>query len=511
MAADLTPHLLRQLVSPEIFRRGAGYHQAGRVHHLLREGNGITASVLGQELYRTRLQLVSPYHSSCTCPYEDTCKHVVALGLAWLDRERKPVDRARTSSASQPSLHEQVAALPHEALVALVDELLGAADVARPIVQGFLVRRAAQSYGRRPDEAAAEAALIGRQVREWLLVVPDETNDIGYDDDEYDEYDEPDERENPEEDEAVTNLRALVDGLCEPRGTEALPFSLLALSAVAEALLEWLGDGENRTLDQCLDEVVDRLTQVIAEPACPCDVALTAVNQLLEASRAAQYLRASERAYLTIASHCIAAGDPGALREACAQAIAAAAPQNLASVRKAAAGLLLEAGLRADALALLLQQFRASPSEWTSRELLRAVTPAEQKEYARLMLEAFDSGTQLDLRLELHLAAGDPQAAATVLARMPWQRPEAQARVAAALAPSDLDGAVHLWWDAATALIRHQTRSYYAQAAPLLAAMRSTLLAAGRSSDWVQRRNQLLIQYPRHVALHDELQRAGAW
>ncbi len=68
-----------------VFDRGCQYAEDDRVGRLSRQGQYVTATVEGQRLYHVRLDLEDLTRSTCTCPYDGLCKHVVAAGLVWLD------------------------------------------------------------------------------------------------------------------------------------------------------------------------------------------------------------------------------------------------------------------------------------------------------------------------------------------------------------------------------------------------------------------------------------------
>jgi uncharacterized Zn finger protein len=81
---DIEERDIRSLCTEAVFERGRNYRQEGRVHHLARFGDEITAQVQGSRRYDVHVDLsasdVSPH---CTCPYEapGACKHVIAVLL----------------------------------------------------------------------------------------------------------------------------------------------------------------------------------------------------------------------------------------------------------------------------------------------------------------------------------------------------------------------------------------------------------------------------------------------
>lgn len=73
---------IRNLVSSTIFNRGVRYFKQKRVNLTNIELDKFEAEVIGTDLYLVYVASVNgEFHISCTCPYWDTCKHVVATML----------------------------------------------------------------------------------------------------------------------------------------------------------------------------------------------------------------------------------------------------------------------------------------------------------------------------------------------------------------------------------------------------------------------------------------------
>jgi len=75
------------------FARGEGYFESGRVGNLRFHKQGVQAKVSGQHVYQVRLDWSDGFDYRCNCPMGeqgDCCKHCVAVGLAWLNRDKKP-------------------------------------------------------------------------------------------------------------------------------------------------------------------------------------------------------------------------------------------------------------------------------------------------------------------------------------------------------------------------------------------------------------------------------------
>ncbi|PIQ68998.1 MAG: hypothetical protein COV91_01225 [Candidatus Taylorbacteria bacterium CG11_big_fil_rev_8_21_14_0_20_46_11] len=98
MTGDVAKQMERKLrgyFESHIFARGKDYFQSGAVDTLavLKQKDAtiqVKATVYGSEEYETSLTF-DPKGSSfsdfeCTCPYDDLCKHAVALGLAFIEQ-----------------------------------------------------------------------------------------------------------------------------------------------------------------------------------------------------------------------------------------------------------------------------------------------------------------------------------------------------------------------------------------------------------------------------------------
>jgi uncharacterized Zn finger protein len=79
---------LRGLAGDRYFKRGEDYFERGLVHSLAQDGEHISATVAGTQMYQVRLWLEDDaLISDCSCPLGDEdlfCKHCVAVGLAWI-------------------------------------------------------------------------------------------------------------------------------------------------------------------------------------------------------------------------------------------------------------------------------------------------------------------------------------------------------------------------------------------------------------------------------------------
>jgi hypothetical protein len=88
----ITHDELEALAGERSFARGEEYFESGCVHSLSENLNVITAEVQGTSIYGVRLWAEDgELSASCTCPWAEDgnfCKHCVAVGLAWLARDR---------------------------------------------------------------------------------------------------------------------------------------------------------------------------------------------------------------------------------------------------------------------------------------------------------------------------------------------------------------------------------------------------------------------------------------
>jgi len=84
--------LLKSQAGTAAFERGVGCFERGFVSSLRIQQHGVQAKVTGQRLYQVRLDWGDGFECRCNCPMGvqgDCCKHCVAVGLAWLDRDKE--------------------------------------------------------------------------------------------------------------------------------------------------------------------------------------------------------------------------------------------------------------------------------------------------------------------------------------------------------------------------------------------------------------------------------------
>jgi len=88
-ALPLTAEQLETMCSPRVYRFAWRYAKSAHMTDRTRVGAALTAKFHGTRgIYTTRLDLgASQVSFECECPLSgsrDPCKHVVALGLAWI-------------------------------------------------------------------------------------------------------------------------------------------------------------------------------------------------------------------------------------------------------------------------------------------------------------------------------------------------------------------------------------------------------------------------------------------
>lgn len=93
----LTPETLRQAAGEGAFARGAEYHALGQVLSLAEYDGAIAAVVQGARAYRVLLRGgARGIAGRCNCPIGDRgafCKHCVAAGLGFLEKQSRPESR----------------------------------------------------------------------------------------------------------------------------------------------------------------------------------------------------------------------------------------------------------------------------------------------------------------------------------------------------------------------------------------------------------------------------------
>ena len=119
---SLTREKILGLVGKTIFDRGVQYAQNGRVVDLLVDpSGGICALVEGNDTYEVAIseenQQLEFY---CDCPYEEICKHIVAVLLCYLELPKRSRSSSRKGAQTPKSLRDLLTPLPQSVLLELV-------------------------------------------------------------------------------------------------------------------------------------------------------------------------------------------------------------------------------------------------------------------------------------------------------------------------------------------------------------------------------------------------------
>lgn len=127
MPAHTAP-ILDTLISragPTIAERGLNYFAEGLVSGLDIDKESARARVKGRETYRVELRARDDELSfSCTCPHAmegNLCKHVVAVGLAWLDALEP--EQAQASADPEQEVRDWLAQQPQPVLATMLYDL----------------------------------------------------------------------------------------------------------------------------------------------------------------------------------------------------------------------------------------------------------------------------------------------------------------------------------------------------------------------------------------------------
>ncbi len=91
---DFSRENLEAATSPAIFQRGVEYFRQGHLVKACRIDNQISGLVTGAGGdYKVRLWLEgTQLQGDCSCPYPECCKHMIALGMAWLEGRTAFID-----------------------------------------------------------------------------------------------------------------------------------------------------------------------------------------------------------------------------------------------------------------------------------------------------------------------------------------------------------------------------------------------------------------------------------
>jgi uncharacterized Zn finger protein len=133
---------LRAWAGEAVFKRGQDYEVRGRVRELAATAEGaLVAWVQGSQRYATRVTLrPDQLATDCTCPYGGTCKHAVAVALAYLSRPEQapPLPIVPATDPRLVLLERQAAAAAMLDSQAALSVQPGAEPAHEPALQAFL-------------------------------------------------------------------------------------------------------------------------------------------------------------------------------------------------------------------------------------------------------------------------------------------------------------------------------------------------------------------------------------
>lgn len=157
MTGPLTEEALLEAAGPTSFHRGEEY--VGYVRGLRVVGSGATASIQARRVYLVDLSWAGGrVNGTCTCPHHadgNFCKHLVAVGLAVVDRQPATAAVAESADAGvDDELHGVVAEMTDDELRAVV---LGAAARDDGLRRSLLMRRVGESASAELLDAVRDA------------------------------------------------------------------------------------------------------------------------------------------------------------------------------------------------------------------------------------------------------------------------------------------------------------------------------------------------------------------
>ncbi|MBN1460758.1 MAG: SWIM zinc finger family protein, partial [Armatimonadetes bacterium] len=151
----LSSDALLETAGERSFARGEEYFEDGRVDSLAEDEGVVSARVQGSENYEVRLWAEDgELESACTCPWAaegNFCKHSVAVGLAWLARDKavlksKPA-KGRTPAKPTLTQDDVRAMLKAEDKDHLVEMIMDQAANDRTLAERLLIKTARRQPG----------------------------------------------------------------------------------------------------------------------------------------------------------------------------------------------------------------------------------------------------------------------------------------------------------------------------------------------------------------------------
>jgi len=125
---DLSIDILKQMATEQSFLKGEDYYDDGAVGERVYDNGILLGEVEGSngDYYNVRLAINKPFGYHCTCPYdwEGICKHVVALGLAWLYNSETFIGKNEQQQPQKEELDEIISIMDKEDLVFFLTTLI---------------------------------------------------------------------------------------------------------------------------------------------------------------------------------------------------------------------------------------------------------------------------------------------------------------------------------------------------------------------------------------------------
>src|SRR3989339_1519867 len=113
LSAKTIRQALKRQTESRIYERGVGYFRDGMVSKWSAKENPEKATVTiegeveGNDIYDVSLKFVAKTETfvaiDCTCPYDDNCKHAVALGLTYAE-SLKDTTKNMAPAVKQPDV-----------------------------------------------------------------------------------------------------------------------------------------------------------------------------------------------------------------------------------------------------------------------------------------------------------------------------------------------------------------------------------------------------------------------
>ncbi len=125
---DLSIDILKQMATEQSFLKGKDYYAGGVVEERVFDNGILIGEVEGSsgDYYDVRLEINKPFGNHCTCPYdwEGICKHIVALGLAWLYNPETFMEKKELEQPQKEEIDEIINIMDKEDLAFFLSTLI---------------------------------------------------------------------------------------------------------------------------------------------------------------------------------------------------------------------------------------------------------------------------------------------------------------------------------------------------------------------------------------------------